>query len=751
MLVSFYLVLQCNAQRLNKQKHVPVSNQASLSNNSSGTATPPRTAFATDPPRPRNSASVRRNPSRTSPAANSVTTTVKVFARRGGISAEREVGRDEVLASAGTYGDFTRYLQAMPGVTWNNDFSNELWVRGGNPAENLFVVDGIEIPNINHFALEGTTGGFVSMLDSSLIEDVTLKPGNYDSSYSRRLSSLVDIRTRKMPKSGGGGQMDVGIEGAGGFLQRHLASRADLMLAAHRSLLNLATNDIGINGVPIYTNGFAKSDWNPRARDHIVFLDLSGADSVRMTPQPCDPGVSSPIRTDYGGLRSTTGFLWEHDPSGKSQSVVQGSYSFQNQDIGQNWQMNISPRPSKCVVESQLVYQDATRDRIGSVSYRATLQRAGWLYSFGGEGQTLNFNYQVAQPVGQQSPFNPNPSWSDTDSFTRKPTVGQFAQFAEARGTLANRLTLTLGAREEEFGLTGVHTFNPRASLAFRFSRHQSVDASFDQSSQLPPTINILSYAQNYRLAPIHATQFSLGADFWSSSRITVSMQAYTKQYSDEPVSTEYPSLMLANLVDTLGQQFVWLPLKSTGRGRADGLEFLVRAHTASRFRALGSFTWSKTVYAAADGIMRAGNFDLPIVANVTTALKLFHGIDFSARNSFATGRPYTPFNIPLSEAQHRGIYNLSQINGVRAPAYNRLDFALNRDLHMGNRLLNIHIGVENALNRRNFLGYVWLDSCPYKSTTTTCGGQQLAVQGVPELMVYQMHIFPDAAVRYDF
>jgi len=698
--------------------------------------------------------STTASPDTASPVPSPVTT-VEVSAQdqdlQDGIAVSHEFTRDDVLNSAGTFGDFTRYLQVLPGVNANNDWTNEIRVRGGDPAENLFVVDGIEIPNINHFALEGSSGGFTSMLDTSDIENVEMTPGNYDTGYSSRLSALVQIRTRERSGVTPLRQVDVGISGVGGSMELPSALKTNGLLAFHRSVLNMATDDIGINGVPIYTNGLAQAEWAPTAKDHLTLLNLSGGDSVLMSPEPCDPGVSSPIRTDYGGVRSTTGLVWEHFPSAYTESVFNASYSMQNQSIGQNWQFDPLSLPSGCKFQSLSVYQEATRDRIGTLSYRATIQKGAWLYSFGVTGDATNFDYQVAQPAGGQSPFSTNPTWTDADNFNRLLTVGQYGQFAQATGRLTNRLTLIAGVREEEFGLTGARFFNPRGSLAFRLSEHQSLNVDFGRSGQLPPTINILSYAQNASLTPISVNQLSVGAQLWNSSNVTVGLQGYSKQYANEPASTEYPSLMLANMVDTLEQQFVWLPLASVGRGKSYGAELMFRARTRSRFSTLASVTYARALYAAADGVWRPGNFDYPVVANVLASYKGYHGWALSARNSYSSGHPYTPFDVALSESQSRPVYDLSQVNAVRANAYDRMDVDLNRDIHLWHKSLNLQMGMLNALGRKNFMGYVWLDNCHPAPGVDNCGWTTLPVAGIPEIRVDQMHAFPDASVKYVF
>src|ERR1700677_2357173 len=104
-------------------------------------------------------------------------------------------GGQDVLSTAGTFGDVSRYLQTLPGVVSTSDLSNEVLVRGGHPMENLFLVDGIEVPNINHLATMGTTGGFGPMIDSGVIQGIKVYTGGFDARYPERLSSVTEIRT----------------------------------------------------------------------------------------------------------------------------------------------------------------------------------------------------------------------------------------------------------------------------------------------------------------------------------------------------------------------------------------------------------------------------------------------------------------------------------------------------------------------------------------------------------------------------
>ncbi len=219
-----------------------------------------------------------------------VRTTVEVNAHTAGVGDVQtgpqpfHASAGEIMGSAGTFGDFSRYLQLFPGVVFNTDTSDDLLVRGGNPIENLFLVDGFEIPNINHIASEGTTGGLVSMIDTSAVQNLDLYTGGYDARYDERLSSVVDIHTRERGDQESHANAEFGFVGAGGLALMPLPGGGSLLASAHRSMLNLFTNDIGLNGVPIYSNILLSARVNLSAKERSgLFLDAARG-CVRSVP-----------------------------------------------------------------------------------------------------------------------------------------------------------------------------------------------------------------------------------------------------------------------------------------------------------------------------------------------------------------------------------------------------------------------------------------------------------------------------------
>src|SRR6185437_10047379 len=141
------------------------------------------------------------------------------------------------------------------------------------------------------------------------------------------------------------------------------------------------------------------------------------------------------------------------------------------------------------------------------------------------------------------------------------------------------------------------------------------------------------------------------------------------------PVSTEYPTLSLANMVDTLGQQFVWIPMASFGKGEAYGGSIYGSAKLTTHFSGQANISYSRALFSGLDQKFRPGNFDFPVILNAAGIWRSGRKYDASFRYEYTSGRPYTPFDLPPSLEQNRPIYNLNEINALRGPAYSRLDF----------------------------------------------------------------------------
>lgn len=683
-----------------------------------------------------------------------VNTTVQVSAGNQSNATDRNAPEPfhasaaEVMSSAGTYGDSSRYLQLFPGVVFNTDESDDVLVRGGNPIENLYLVDGIEVPNINHIATEASTGGLVSMIDTTALDNVDLRTGGYDASYEERLSSIVDIHTREAKSNQRHTEMDLGFVGAGGVTESPLAGGGSLLVSAHRSLLNLFTNDIGLDGVPIYTNGMVSAHRKLTSKDEVSVLGLGGADSINIKPQALDWIETNTIQTQYSGWRGTMGVRWQHMFSGHNFGNLTVSDSEQHETIAQQNQFINTNVPGEHSPLSDVltpVYSEQTHDGMVNVRYDDYLAFGSKLTVIaGGALHSYRINYDVSQPEGQQSALNSNPEHTDATSFAPHLTSLERGGYAEATWHVNDHWSVSGGGRTEMFQFGGHKTVTPRLNSVVVLPSHIAMHTSFGEYAQMPSFIYLTSWPPNSKLNPIRARHIIAGVDLYNGHGSKLGIEAYQKNYRDYPVSTEYPTLSLANMVDTLGQQFLWIPLISQGTGTARGIEVFGRTHVGSHILGQANIAYSRAEYAGLDGIKRPGNFDYPIVANCAGIYQTGRKYEASWRYEYSTGRPYTPYLLNVAAAQDRPIYDLNRVNALRGPAYSRLDLQFDRTFLIGSQRIIAYAGLENVFDRQNLLGYYWMPRLGAMGGCTTDPERCVSAQ-------YQMSRFPNFGLRYAF
>ena len=184
--------------------------------------------------------------------------------------------------------------------------------------------------------------------------------------------------------------------------------------------------------------------------------------------------------------------------------------------------------------------------------------------------------------------------------------------------------------------------------------------------------------------------------------------EAYGKTYSDYPVASDLPTVSLANIGDTFAVREILFPLTSAGKGYSEGVEMFVEKRLTSKLYGQGNLSFSRTRHAGLDGVLRPGSFDYPFVFNLLGGYRLSPAWELSARLSFLSGRPFTPYDQAASSLQRRGVYDLTRVNAERAPDYGRVDIRVDRTFTVAGQPLNLFFGVQNVTNRRNFASYTW-------------------------------------------
>jgi hypothetical protein len=623
----------------------------------------------------------------------------------------------EILKSAAALQDVSRYVQGLPGVViGTNDFRNDIIVRGGSPLENLFVVDNVEIPNINAFANFASAGGTVSLLDAELLQDVTFLTGGYPAPYINRTSSVLQVTQREGDRKAFGGRATLGFAGAGGIFEGPInAGKGSWVVSARRSFLDVFTDDVGFGGVPVVYSFNAKAVYDLSPRDRIWVVNVSGIDEIRL-------GLSESTDLDeeianfdirYDGWRSATGVNWQHlfGSRGVGLLGVTHSQAKVGQQVKDLVAAGVPPPgvpPEVVIARSPVVYFEDSREGETTIKYDLTVHVPFFeTVQAGGSVKTFGIGYRVESPYGNDTPYSRVPGIDPFYLDTRFRSY-QTGAYLQASTQVASRVKITLGGRVDHYDILSQARFSPRAGVGVRLTDALSWNSSAGSYYQQPAFLFVSAFPQNAALVPWRADHYLTGLAWSPMADMRVTAEAYRKTYTDYPVASGLPTVSLANIGDTFDVREILFPLTSAGEGYSEGVEIFVEKRLTAKLYGQGNLSFSRTRHAGLDTVLRPGSFDYPFVFNLLGGYRLSPVWEFSARLSFLSGRPFTPYDQVVSTAQRRGVYDLTRVNAERAPDYGRVDLRVDRTFTVGGQPLNLFFGVQNLTNRRNFASYSW-------------------------------------------
>jgi hypothetical protein len=629
------------------------------------------------------------------------------------------VSRDDVTGGAGALQDVSRYVQVLPGVAiGSDDFRNDLIVRGGSPLENLYIVDNIEIPNINTFANFASAGGTVSILDAQLVDNVTFLTGGYPAPFGNRTSSVLQIAQREGRRDRTAGWATVGFAGAGGIVEGPIGRgrRGSWVASARRSFLDLVTSDVGIGGVPVTYTLNAKRGYDLSPRDRIWAVNVTGVDDVRLglTETSDLEEELSNLDIRYSGWRSASGVNWQRvSRSGVSLLGVTHSRARVDQRVS-DLLRNGLPDPAAPVADQlaagELVFREQSAEAETAVRYDVTIAAPfARKLQAGATLKMSQLDYDAASPFGTDSPFFTVP---DSNPFDVRQRFRAFqgGVYAQASRPVTPRLSATAGARIDRYAFIDATRVSPRLGAEYVLTPRVALRASAGLYYQQPFFLFLVAYPENRSLKPFRSDHYVGGLRVDLDPATRVSLEAYWKGYRDYPVSSQIASLSLANVGDTFAVRDILFPMTASGRGNVAGVEASVerRGEPGRRWSGLANVAFSRARYAGLDGVLRPGSFDYPIVANINGGVRLRTAWSLAVRGTYLGGRPFTPFDVERSSAQRRGVYDLSRLNAERAPDYFRLDLRLERRFRRADRDAVVFAGVQNVTNRENVAGYSW-------------------------------------------
>ena len=606
---------------------------------------------------------------------------------------------EEIRRSPGAIGDVLRLIQSLPGVVTSNDQRNDIVARGGSPAENLILVDGFEVPTLNHFASQGTTGGPISMLNNELVRDAEFLAGGFPARYGERLSSVMDVRLREGDRERWVSETDIGVAGLGQVVEGPLGKRGSLLGTIRTSYYDLVAEAFGLTAVPYATNGQLKLTFEPTGRDRLEFLDITGRDEIAIRTDYTDPDDSFTWDVDSQGWRTVNGLSWQRLFGTWGWGTLTASDAF--------------GRYEQSIRDNNYGGLETFRNRSdeGETTLRVDLSaRAGrggdW--KAGVSWKRLRNQFSIAQPYGAENPFSTDTARVDRLSLSIDDAALQAAGYAQWTQALGPRVDVTLGARATHFGQLDAATFDPRASLTLQLATPLDLSVSFGRTHQAPSMVFIKALPANASLSPIESDAVVAGLSWLPQQDLKLTLEAYRKTYRDYPVARDYPTFSLANSGDVYGVNGLLFEMLSVGRGRAQGLEFYAQKKLTHGLYGQLSYGTQRVEHSALDGVYRRGGFDSPHTGTLIVGYKPSQAWELSSRFSYSRGRPFTPPLEPASTQQNRYIYDLSRVNAERAADYHRLDLRFDRRFAVGRTYTTLWLEVQNVYDRENVFLYTW-------------------------------------------
>ena len=228
------------------------------------------------------------------------------------MSSVKKFSCEEIRRSPGGFEDVVRALSVLPGVARQSAGRNDLIVRGGAPSENLYIVDGFIVPNINHFGSQGSTGGPLSLINLDYVGETTFSTGGFQAKYGDKLSSVLKIDLRDGRKDRIGGKGLVSATQFGLNLEGPVGEKSDFIFSIRRSYLDFIFNAAGFNFLTKYYDLLAKYNYNIDQTNKLSFLFVGALDRVNFNNNDEEDIFDNARILGNDQNQYTTGFKYRH-------------------------------------------------------------------------------------------------------------------------------------------------------------------------------------------------------------------------------------------------------------------------------------------------------------------------------------------------------------------------------------------------------------------------------------------------------
>ena len=623
----------------------------------------------------------------------------------------------EIERNPGGNRDISKIIQSLPGVVSVPGFRNDVVIRGGAPSENKFYLDGIEIPIINHFQTQGSTGGPVGLLNVNFIKEVNFYTGAFPVNFANGLSSVLDFRQMDGNANKAKYRFTLGSSDVGFTADGPMGKKATYIFSARQSYLQGLFSVLGLPFLPNFIDYQAKVKVKLNDKDDISFLMVGAVDFFRLNLKVNDNITDSlQLKSNkyilgylpvYRQWNYTFGTVYTHYGKGSktqyflSRNMLNNtSYKYRNNDE--------STEDNRIFTYNSIEEENKLR-----VENSRSLNR--WKVLTGAGVEYVQFGVDNKAKI--LIPGAPGTAGIVKDiAFNSQLNLAKYSGFVRAYRNVMGNGTLSFAGR-----LDG-NTFNkemqnvlnqPTASVSA--SLPTKVDGLFfnanvGQFTQLP-SYTILGYRNATgeldnlnRVKYIRNRMVAAGLQYNKVKDTRITLEGFYKKYANYPLALN-DSICLGNL----GTDFAVVgnePVSSVCDGRAYGMEFLIQKRSRSGLYGILAYTLSWSEFNDKNGKAVNSAWDSRHTLSLVGGMKLKRNWEMGAKFRMASGRPYTPYDVQRSlvkgnwDVKGVALNDYSRLNAERLGTFSQLDVRVDKVWYFKRSSLNLYMDIQNFLNK---------------------------------------------------
>ena len=620
----------------------------------------------------------------------------------------KSLNSTEIERLPGANRDVSKVIAALPGVASRATFRNDIIIRGGSPGENKFYLDGIEVPNINHFATQGSSGGPVGLLNVNFIREVDFYSGAFPANRANGLSSVISFKQKDGNKDGLITNFALGSSDAALTFDGPIGKKVNFIFSARRSYLQFLFAALKLPILPTYNDFQYKVNVKLNDKNKISFIGLGAIDDFRLNTTVND-NITDTIQREYndfilGNLplqkqwNYTLGINYSHTSKNSVQTIV----------LSRNMLNNTSSRYKDFIETEANKLQDYNSfEAENKLRIEHTYLSNGWKWNVGlGYEYARYFNSTFNKITVQGSPLTID---FKSDLFMSKAAV--FSQLS--KGFFGEKVNLSLGIRSDisNYSSGMMNPFNqlsPSFSINYRITPSFALNANVARYHQLP-SYTILGYRdmagdlvnKSNNLTYIQADHFVFGAEYLTKLNSRFTLEGFFKKYDKYPFSIK-DSLSLANVgsdFGIVGNEAV----SSNSKGRTYGAEFLYQQKLFKGFYAILAYTFVVSEFKDKNNLYVPTAWDSKNIVSFTGGKRFKKGWEVGFRWLFSGGSPYTPYDVETSTLKQNwdingfGILDYNALNTKRESSFHQLNVRVDKKIFLNRMNLNFYLDIQNA------------------------------------------------------